>query len=104
MEAKVGVFGRGMTSVKIQYFADGRPYGMFKARACHYVGPALLGGRLLTVLCMLCMALSRHQHRHTCASHVCCRRICHMRMWLLAGQHTACVPLPCGLGLRVQVV
>lgn len=32
MEAKVGVFGRGMASVKIQYFADGQPYGMFKAR------------------------------------------------------------------------
>ncbi|KAK9827597.1 hypothetical protein WJX81_002191 [Elliptochloris bilobata] len=32
MEAKVGVFGRGMASVKIQYFADGRPYGMFKVR------------------------------------------------------------------------
>jgi len=32
MEARVGVFGRGMASVKIQYFADGRPYGTFKAR------------------------------------------------------------------------
>ena len=43
MEAKVGVFGRGMASVKIQYFADGRPYGMFKARACQHGRPALLG-------------------------------------------------------------
>ncbi len=32
MEAKVGVFGRGMASVKIQYYADDQPYGMFKAR------------------------------------------------------------------------
>ena len=43
MEAKVGVFGRGMASVKIQYFADGRPYGMFKARACQHGRAALLG-------------------------------------------------------------
>ncbi len=32
MEAKVGVFGRGMASVKIQYYTDEQPYGMFKAR------------------------------------------------------------------------
>jgi hypothetical protein len=32
MEAKVGVFGRGMASVKIQYFVEGQAYGLFKAR------------------------------------------------------------------------
>ncbi|KAK9845443.1 hypothetical protein WJX81_006533 [Elliptochloris bilobata] len=30
MEAKVGVFGRGMASVKIQCFVEGQAYGMFK--------------------------------------------------------------------------
>ena len=43
MEAKVGVFGRGMASVKIQYFVDGRPYGMFKARAPSTAAQSCLG-------------------------------------------------------------
>ena len=30
MQAKVGMFGRGMASAKIQYFVDGQLYGMFK--------------------------------------------------------------------------
>ena len=30
MQAKVGVFGRGMASVKIQYFVEGQLYGLFK--------------------------------------------------------------------------
>ncbi len=47
MEAKVGVFGRGMASVKIQYYADDQPYGMFKAR------PALVEQWFLTQ----CLAL-----------------------------------------------
>ena len=56
MQAKVGVFGRGMASVKIQYFVEGQPYGLFKVTpvaepTCHH------HHRPVRLPCQLCLYL-----------------------------------------------
>ena len=78
MQAKVGVFGRGMASVKIQYFVEGQLYSHFKgehSRHCHFAAycprlmwqvPAL---SLLVYVPHACLAeVLRHQAAtRTCA-------------------------------------
>ena len=68
MEAKVGVFGRGMASVKIQYFADGRQYGMFKARASQHGGAFRAGLQAADNVAMLCMPLSSYHQGAACVA------------------------------------